>query len=187
MKKYIFLSLGVILGVAFFFKSNMVDANPSQILETKSAAATTTYSYLTAGAATTTSTFDTQSDGGLSAESATLLFWVRATTTTSTLNINIQYSQDNIDWFQDAGTLAPSFATTTVTNYYLTNAAQYTFSFASSTADANLGAAVATISTTTRALSVSAPTRYIRAVFSVPVGAAASAIWTDWAAKKQNR
>lgn len=144
----------------------------------KSATATSTVSYMTAGAATTTSpTLDAYAQpSGFALDRATLLVQYGASSTASILDINVEYSQDGVDWFEDGGNV--NFESSTTTRpFFLTEVSKFRLSFASSTPG---GMATAGDATTTRAVIVETPTRYVRAVFTVPVGAADGNVWSAW-------
>ena len=97
MKKYIITSALVLTLVLFF--GYQVKANPSYFTRYQMASATSTLTYMTAGTATTTLTFDTGVGAAGGADSAILNVQFTASSTSSVLNINYEYSQDNIDWY----------------------------------------------------------------------------------------
>ncbi|MEK7180001.1 MAG: hypothetical protein AAB706_00840 [Patescibacteria group bacterium] len=177
----IYLLVGFIFGVL----PNLAGANPSQILESKTATATTTTTNMTAGTATTTLTFDTQNDASFPADSATLMIQLTSSTTASIL-AEIQYSQDNIDWYQSS---LSERATTTPSQSIMAQQF-FTFNWATSTVDktADGGAGIAAASSTAkRIVDVKTPTRYVRAIFTMPTGSNLSTLWAQFVAKKQNR
>lgn len=150
---------------------NLAHANPLQFKPTvQTATATTTVSYMTAGTATTTLTLDSYAPGQpFTTDQAVLFIQFTASTSASILNTTVQYSQDGIDWYSDGGTFENGFATTTKP-YDLSQIAQYTLSNG----------------TTTRAINITTPTRFIRAQFSIPVGSAASGVWAQWIPSRQS-
>ena len=157
----------------------IASANPLRFGSTsRSATATTSPTYMTSGTATTTSpTLDAYvQPSGFALDRATLLVRMGASSTASILNINIEYSHDAVDWYEEGGTLVNGYATTS-NPFYLTPVKNYVMNFASSTP--GLGT-LGSIGTTTRAIKVETPTRYVRAVFSIPVGASASNVWSEW-------
>lgn len=192
MKKQItFTSFGIVivaLFIAFSFKS--VDANPSAIIETKSAPATTTVTAMTVGTATTTPAVDTQSDGGVGADSAALAVQFTASTTGSILRIEFEYANltfvngvfvdctitpNACDWYSDN-----LVATSTTSN--LVNANKVlSWTFGSTTT----GGIPATTQRANKIFGVSTPTRYIRAVLSMT--GANGMVWTDWVTRKETR
>lgn len=145
-------------------------------------AATTGVSYMTAGKATTTLACDMYSFPGSGqgiAQSAVLALQQAGTSTASIVDMNVEYSIDGVDWYQDAlsdrSTTTPQF-----------NGLVQTFrnQFASSTAGLPAFSASST-ATTTKMFTIKVPTRYVRVVFTVPVGSPASAIWAELIALKQ--
>lgn len=179
----IYKIIGLVLAIILLAGVVAVKASPSAFLPTtQSASATTTVSYLTPGTATTSLIYDSFSinnSGSVNktqlTDMATLFIQLAASTTATKLNINLEYSQDGIDWFQDGGNIQNGFATTSKP-FDIGQVSQYNFSFASSTA--GLGGA-ATIGTTTRAISVRVPTRYLRAVYSLAIGGGNGAVWSQ--------
>lgn len=204
MKKYILSSLAIIAVFACIFVINTknANANPSQITETKSANATSTVFYLTAGQATTTLAVDTQGDGGQVADSASLLVQQTASTTGpvgqagSILAWRYEYANTTIvngsvvdcttvplscDWYSDS----VQNSTVATSTYETGNYAEHLWPFASSTPGG-----LAQGLTNNRGLKrivVPTPTRYIRAVFYVPIGASPTAVWSEWVTKREQR
>jgi hypothetical protein len=128
-------------------------------------AATTTVAYMTPGTATTTVTY-------------------AGSSTSATLNVNEEYSQNNIDWFQGSQTLVNGNSTTTLPDS-LTPVPQYQYAFASSTS--GLGAVTnANSATTSLAISIPTPSRYIRLIFSLKIGGTNGAVWALVLPKKEN-
>ena len=193
MKNYklpLLLALIAVLCLSISFAA-ITRANPSQILLSASAAATTTVTYMTPGAATTTPVFDTQSDLERSTDNAELLVWMNATNTTSAIDLYPQYSDGSpqincattptlCNWYFAVD--PPNYATTTV-EADISKPAKYRWTFASTSPDLSAAAANAS---TTRAIGIKTPTRYVRVLIVVPVGAGNAAVWTEWAGKKQN-
>lgn len=167
------------LGIALIAK-----ANPLKFPSTsKSATATTTVSYMTAGVATTTHQYDAYSQpSGFAVDHATLFVSQYASSTASAIDINIEYSQDGIDWYQNGGGFTDAYASTTKV-FDIEQTSKMRFGFASSTA--GLPSPVAKLATTTRAVSVQTPTRFVRAIFSVPVGSTPTAVWSEWVPIRQ--
>jgi len=143
MKKYIILST---LVLTFVF-AGVALANQSYFSAgTKSATATTSVNYMTAGNATTTITYDTYNGGNMQkTDGAVVLLQSVASTSASVQTIDVQYSMDGIDWFDwvDVG------ATTTPTRV-LDNKLAYTLN------------GNTTSSTTRRSLFLETPTRFVR-------------------------
>lgn len=185
MKKLI-IAFGILLGIG---TAGVVYGSPFTFLvpaTTSNNTSTTTTSYMTAGLATTTLTCDSYSvtcvtTGAIARplgyNRAILLLQMVASTTGTTLRINTEYSQDGIDWYQDGGAAVENFATTTKP-FDVSQVAQYNLNFASSTA--GLGAVPNVVnSTTTRAIILKTPTRFIRAIFTVPIGSGAVGVWAQ--------
>ena len=182
------LILGFILGAMFITALGIAlvaRANPLIFPSTsKSAAATTTHSYLTAGTATTTHQYDAYSQpSGFALDRAMLLIQHSASSSASVLRTYIEYSQDGQDWYQDGGTIADGYASTTKP-FYLSAVQSYDNQFASTTAGWRSPGNRA--ATTTRAILVKTYTRFIRAVFVAPVGSDPSGVWSEWVPVRQH-
>lgn len=170
------LALGVFAPVA--------SANPSSFLtacQVQTAAATSTISLMTPNTATTTLTFDSYCSGStFKTDQASLLAYFNASSTASIVNINVEYSQNNSDWFQDAIT---SYSASTSQALSPNTITAYTWKFASSTA--GLGALPVTNNFTPRIFNLLTPTRYTRVIFSVPIGASNGGVWAQIVPVKQ--
>lgn len=176
------------IALCFVFGTVAVRANPSFFSNTQTAAATTSITYLTPGTATTTLVYDAGAFGdSFASNGASLLIMWNGSSTVSTLNADIQYSQNGQDWFNNGmgtdidagiGSSSPSLA----------NPVSITLAYASTSPDRAgfFGNAVAA-SSTNRIVNVDMPTRYVRAVFFVPVGSPNGALWAQFIAQKQNR
>lgn len=150
---------------------------------TQTATATTTVSFLNAGTGTTTLSVNAYGSGTASAiKHGILLVQFAGSSTASTLKINKEYSQDNVDWYQDGGDFTDGFSTTTKP-FDISQVNQYTFAFASSTA--GLGSVPALQATTTRAINVQTPTKFIRFIFTLPVGSTNGAVWAQFVPVKE--
>lgn len=181
----LFVSMVVILLV----QSKKADANPSFFLQDKSAAASSTISYMTAGTGTTTNAFDTQGDGGFPTDSAVLGIILHATSTGTVLNWKYEYADStanvdcsvtplSCDWFQERLSSAVIASTTVM----LQSAPVYSWTFATSS---NAGGVSGITGTSTLMIDVPTPTRYVRVVFFLPVGSQNGAVWSEWIGKKQ--
>ena len=150
---------------------------------------------MTAGTATTTKYFDAQADGGLAADSAVIAVQMSASSTLGILNMNLEYAQGTsgvdctatptkCEWYADNLDSRVASSSPTIT---LSAAKSYSWTFASSTP--GLGAAVggATGQTSRKIISVETPTRYVRAIFTVPIGAGNASVWAEWVTKRENR
>lgn len=151
--------------------------------------ASTSVKYMTPGAATTTLVYDTYCQNGSNqtdvgntsvANSLALLTQLSASSTNTTLNIAIEYSQDNVDWYQD--NLLASTTSGFTLPFPVTNPNSYTWLFASSTlngvAQANNGP-TASSTRIGKVMKIYAPTRYVRIVYTLGVasGATGAALW----------
>lgn len=159
-----------------------VKANPSYFTRANgilcgSLTATTSPTFMTAGTATTTVTFDSGCATSNSQDSSVLSMQLTASSTNTKLAVNFEYSQDNIDWYQS--NLSAQATTTPVQD--ISTAQSYLWSFASTTP--GLGAPAGTRQMKT--IVVPTPTRYVRAVFTIPSGSTNGAIWAEFDAKRQ--
>lgn len=187
MKKTI-ISIVSFVGIAAMVwglvASKPVSANPTFFPVTvQTSSSTTSPAYMTAGTATSTLTLDTYSSGNpRGASKAALLIQLVASSTATVLRTNIEYSHDGIDYYQDGGTMIDGFSTTSKP-FDIGQVNQFTFTYASSTA--GLGSTTPSQSTTTRAVRINTPTRFVRAVFTIPVGSAAGAVWAQFVPNKE--
>ncbi len=193
--KYLVIAIVLAGVVSLAFFSNEVEANPSQITDTKSVVATTSVAYMTPGNATTTRYFDAQSDGGLAADSAALAIIMNASSSLGTLNLNLEYAQGtsgidctatptSCEWFADN---LDSGVATTSPIIALQIPRSYSWPFASSTPGMGAGVGSAMGQTARKVISVATPMRYVRAVFTVPIGAGNASVWAEWITKRENR
>lgn len=156
-KKYILVgmvAIGLLIAV-------VARANPIQFLpHSATATATSSVNYIGAGTGTTTLSYDAYAAGQpLATESATLFIQSTASSTASVLFIDIEYSQDGTDWYQDLVNIS-----TTSVSQDLTNENRYTIRAEGTTR-------------VSRAFNIKTPTRYVRAVISAT--ASSSAVWAD--------
>ena len=187
MKQTIFILLIAILGFGMYLTAQ---ANPSFFVRQNNgtgSTATTSVVYMSAGAATTTYYLDTQSSGtNNSVDTAHFLGQLTGSSTASSVKVAFEYSQGydcvttpaGCDWFEDR---TFSGATTTqAVNLNTPNSYLWAFSSTSVTGG------VACITTVNRRIfEVSAPTRYVRAVVTVPAGTLNSSFWGEFIGKKQ--
>lgn len=183
----------LILALLSLAAYKVVQANPDQILEHSMGSAENVSSsspaFLSLAVSTSTpNTFDTQTDGALPAKSATLLVAFTPSTTASTLNISLEYSQNNLDWFADNMT---SLTASTSQTVGLGLASKFVLS--SGTTTNVIGAQQNPQNTIYRAFTVPVPTRYVRAVMSIASSTLVNAstpnasVWSDFIAKKETR
>lgn len=179
MKKFSLIAVSlIVLAVMIGVSVNSVRANPSQWERKATATATTSVNYMSAGVGTTSLQYDALSAGYRAADSAALLIQFHGSSTNSVLSWKVEYSQNGVDWYHTDSLITTSVATST---YHVGNGAVNLWAFASSTP----GTATAPISTSTKMVQVETPTRFVRAIFSVPVGSTPSAVWAEWIIKKQ--
>jgi hypothetical protein len=167
MKKYLSLiALGLLLA------GGSVYAMPSYIAPTvQTATATTSPVFLVDGTSTSTLTYDTYTGGNnYLADKAVLAMQFAGSSTSAVLGINLEYSQDGIDWYQND--LNSGATTTRAIN--LQPRTSYSWTFASTTIGGILPTTTNT-ATSTKVLFIDTPLRYVRAVFSI--SGANGAIW----------
>lgn len=175
----------VVLGLAAAYAAH---ANPFYAgTAARSAAATTTLAYITAGNATTTApVYDSYEQAGTNqANSAnttfpnevTVAIQGAASSTATVVNTACEYSMDAIDWYQN-----DTFSTST-NPVNINTAASFTFSYASSTNTLGGAAPSASFNRFSKAFTCPVVMRYVRTVTSV-TGAGAG-IWTTIIPKKQ--
>lgn len=189
-----YLGLGIITATVFvvaFSLFYVAKANPlffirSSNTSTTFPTATTTQAFFAngGGLGTTTLAFDLGVGGSQGADGAALLIQLTSTTSQPVLNVDIQYSQDNVDWYQSpVGMDYQNYATSTV-NIGQVQALQLVF--ASSTVNRSTPSPFTNAGTTTpRIVNIKTPTRYVRAVFYTAVGSAPAALWAEFVAKRQ--
>lgn len=170
MKKHlisILIGLVVVVGVIFISNNGIAHANPGFFgIQVSTAVATSTLKQIIPGTATSTLVFDSYGSGQQYVpDSLALLLQATASSTSSTVQVAFQFSQDGIDWYTNN-----PFLGTATTTQYINNPFIYQFT------------AVST-ATNTDMLSTPVPTRYVRAVISA-VGAN-SQIWATFVPKKQ--
>jgi hypothetical protein len=146
----------LILAIVFLFSVSLVRANPLFFFGTPIPVS----GYLTPGTGTTTVTaFDTGAGGAQGADSAVLLLQLVGSTTpnfvavaTTTYNVELEYSTDNTTWY--SGYLNNSRYATTTTLGWQTSG----------------GAIVASTTATKEYIVVPTPTKWVRAIITIPQG-----------------
>jgi len=180
-------------------QTKVVFGNPSVFTSiAKTATATTTLSYMTAGLATTTVYYDSmqvegsnQTNNGNTwvTDSAVLKIQFTASSSLAIVNTFFEFADGincgNIptgcDWYRD-NLYALPFATSTPT-IQLAITPSYTWSFASSSqGGAGVGASNNRV---LKVINVPTPTRWVRAILSVPVGASPASVYAEILPKKQ--
>lgn len=170
----------------------ITEANPLEFLVENSTtgsvtASTTAFGFLSPGAGTTTvPAYDTYNYGNANTYAtnglALALQFTGSTTPTSaqsattTYNVALEYSQDNIDWYSD-GINATTTALVTLTNGYVRAITLGTQS--------TQGRVVASTTPTKMLLTIQAPTRYVRAIVTIPQGSTNGSVWGSFIGQKQ--
>lgn len=195
MKKYILIVIGLMFVTSLLIVNN-VKANPSKRAQplscstqgtSASSLSTTSISYMTPGTATTTATCDTTKAnlGTDTLDKAYLALQVTASSTGLT-NFRFEYSEDGIDWYGDNLYEETGLSTTTASNIiWDSNYHTHSIQFASSTS----ACADNSISNNNRncfLIPVPTPTRYVRAVFTVPIGSTNSGVWASFIGKAES-
>lgn len=181
MKYKLGIIIGIIgiLGVVFGFGIQKVKANPSYFLQSSgTASATSTGTYMSAGNATTTETLDSFTGTFQGVDSAALLVQLTGSSTASVINIAIERSQDGNDWYADTYITTASSSPNAIT---LNNLYSYSLTYASTT----VGGAAGTTGNLTRVINVPTPTRYTRAVITMPSGSTRGQVWQKFIGKRQ--
>ena len=179
-------TLAALLAAILLVWATAARANPSYFYGSNGTA-TTTVTYMTPGTATTTDVLKVQAVGTSAADNAALLVQFTGSSTLSTLNIALEYSNDTVndcaatptacDWYGDA----TMFGATTTQAVSLNPLHSYTLQFASTT----VGGAAGTATRTTRVLRLETPTMWVRAVATVPIGSTNGAVWLRFIGRKQ--
>lgn len=178
-------AVGVLILVVYFAAASFASANPSFFFRKAvgdSFATTTGQVFIRAGVATTTLVLDSGVAGSF--DSASLLIQYSATNSATTLNTDIQYSQDCVDYYASNLGMTPTYQATSSDN--IGPVQTITFPFASSTIDRAAFTTNGGVATSTRIVLLSTPTRCTRAVFYVPAGAGPGSFWAEFVTKKQN-
>lgn len=174
----------IAVGFVLSLLSSNAHAGPSYFLYKQTAAATSTLAFMSAGTATSTLTFDMGAGVKKGVDSVILLEQFNGSSTAAILNTDIQYSDDGINWFAESQGWNVDFSgTAATTSPALGNLMQYTFTFASSSI--NRQATDNAFASANRILNLVAPTRYIRAVFTMPSGSTNGAVWAEFISKIQ--
>lgn len=182
MNKKIIYILGAFVALMsiVYLSGSKAHANPSIFPSHSScvtAVSTTSISYMTAGTATTTLTCDSYTlqvgqPDNYAINSAVLATQYSASSTASILNMTYEYSNDGIDWYSND--LSAQATTSPVQN--IQTAQSFTWPFASSTPN---GSSPAGTNLSKKVVTLPVPSRYVRVVYTVPVGAAAGGIWAE--------
>lgn len=202
-----FVVFMAIIGVIFFTEKN-VSANPIAFpyascgqnlnIATTSAgsliplatglavpgtSSTTGQVYMTGGTATTTCVFDSYQSDAKATQSASILVQATATGTQPTININQEFSQDGIDWYQSSTNTVPENYATSTLPISIGQVPQYTWKFGTSSLSGLFG--VSGASRDTRIISLETPTRFTRVIFTLATGSPPAALWAQIVPIKQ--
>lgn len=162
-------------------------ANPSFFNRFQTATATTTMAVLVPGISTTTLVADLGNSAAQGADSGVLALQFLGSSTASTLRVAFEYAQGTdcvtfptqCDWYADR--TLPIASSTGVS---LTPSQLYTLDFASSTVG-GIAMTPANGGRLTRIFPFATPTRYVRAVISMPVNSLNGMIWAEFIVKRQ--
>lgn len=186
------LLISFILGLGVSVVTHKVHANPNFFVTmsagnpSSTATATSTLKFLTAGTGTTTLTFDAQTGTTQALDSAVLFLQFTGSSTpftqqaTTTYNIALERSHDGIDYYQD--TEFGNIATTTF-SYDISTSGLYKINLINATS--TLNGLVSTSTPVTRVIDVLTPTRFVRAVITIPQGSSNGAVWAQFVGKRQ--
>lgn len=181
MKKHLIAITSILfLSLCLAIGTNIAKANPSYTaLSVQTATATTTASFIGVGTGTTTLMYDSYTASNTCgattlanytiADQATILTQLAASSTSSVLGIAVEYSNDCVDWYQDSVNVSTTTTPTALVNNL--NAVNTFTWIAPSTA------------TTSKAVLVKTPTRYMRVKYSLT--GAAGAVWGQIIPAKQ--
>lgn len=133
---------------------------------------TTTTAFMSAGAATTTLVFDLGAGGAQAAESAVLLQQFVGSTTAAVMLTTIEYSQGTPGVACDTNQTACDWYASTAT---------------STTALGIQPGGAGFVGSTTRSLiNIVTPTKYVRAVFTIPATSVNGAVYAEFVARRQS-
>lgn len=177
--------IAALAAASFMFAAPVASANQSTFcIGNQTSGATTSPTYMTAGTATTslslTNTISRCTDRSTALTEATLILQFTGSSTSATLNGNVQYSMDGIDWYENSlGDLA-----STSPSVSLSVAQTFQIKYASTTP--GLGAAGAnSINPNLRILKIPTPTQWVRVLFTLPPGSTNGAVWAMFIGKQE--
>lgn len=200
----VLLTVSVIFCASLLIGANFAHSNPNFFLVQNNGiavTATTTVAYMTPGAATTTYYMNTDLYASKGVNQLEFVLQVigsstpfASLTSTTTVNVAFEYAQSNgdcitnpnaCDWYSDT---TGDIASTTYSGLSITAPKVHTLTLGTNTIN---GLPVATTSPTRRAIDVPMPTRYVRAVVTLPTfnGAVLNtngSVWGAFIAKKEN-
>lgn len=183
----------LIVAAVLFVNASFARANPSLFVSNTSNSvtanavnATTTVAYMSAGRGTTTIALNGGIGSGAALDSAKLILYRNANGTGAATNIAFEFSPSCYatypEWFADKTNFGGG--TTTQQLLGFTGGNQIVWQYSTTTIGGVLETG-GTNSVDKITLDVPTPTNCVRAVLTVPVGAASSSIWGEIVGKKQ--
>lgn len=185
------LFIGVAVALLFLVSAIPAHANSVTFQRAGNTAATTSPVFMTAGTATSTYYYDAGVGNNFAADNASFLVqFTGSSTPLSTLNIQFEYSQGAAgfncavtpgacDWYKDSLLVGGISTTTQAAGLAVSNS--YLLPMASTT----LNGVAGNSARTNRIINVPMPTRYVRAVLTLPIGSQNGAAWGEFVGKKQ--
>ncbi len=152
---------------AAYITSDKASANPLMVVSSScvkqtSSVSTSTVNYMTPGVGTTTLTYDSYCGGNNQiTDGATLLVYQLASSTVSSVDIAVEYSNDSTDWYENK---IDAMVATTTTPIAIGPISNFVYKY-SSTTPGKIGVPAA-LNYGSRIVSLYTPTRYMRIVFS---------------------
>lgn len=148
--------------------------------------ATSSPNFISTGVSTSTLNCDMYDAGQQTlSDMASIKVQLAASSTSSVLNMDVQFSQDGLDWYA-VSQLGMSEVNTSTSTPDISPVQQFKFTFASSTINRAV-VSNANSATSSRIFLTETPTRYMRIIFTAPVGSAASAYWAEIRGQKQQQ
>lgn len=176
------------LTVSFMPRSmaQFAGASPSYLIPcTATAAASSSVTYMSTGAATTTVACNIQTGTTQAFNNAYLLVAFTGSSTASKITIAFEHSDMNgIDWYADEtiGEAQQNGISTTTRVVDVSQPNSYTLSYASTT----VGGTGAATATNFKIFNFNAPINRVRAIITMPAGSQNGAIWAQIIGKREN-
>lgn len=181
-----------LVAVSIFFMGTSAKANPLGFsCPSYTATATTSPAFMTPGTATSTLLFDMYCVNGTNQPNtgnthiantlALLTQFSASSSATSILNIKTEYSQDNVDWYEDDFQFFTDATSTGSHAFALPQSAQWVF--ATSTVN---GLISASSNRGGKVIRLNPPTRYVRIVYTLS-GTTNGAVWGSILPIKENQ
>lgn len=172
--------VSILVALALIAGPALIKAATSYVSSQASATATSTMSFMSPGAATTTYQLDglasnkVQEMGEI--DSAAVYIAFNASSSSSILAYQVQYSNNNVDWYGESASLSTANANIASTSNAVTQEA--------STTVTHLWSPGASGTSTKAILLPPLPAKHERLIFSIPVGSANGAIYFETALKR---